>query len=239
MSSLRQSLGRFVPSRSHARHNPDDSIRKMMGEKGFFGVQDWEKFYGVTFSEHQLEKVAAFPYEGILTKECPFSKGKAICETHFAYLEPRILSPSRDLLNLENWREIHHGGQPCFFDPAYADRYRTERFLSMPGNISLVWRLALREIVPDSTGLGIEEMRPLIPDGYLIPQPVSEAVKDMLVYQKSGEYPNKLFFAATSEVVFTDFRIVVGRCQDDGIRINDCQLPTGLVGLSVFRDVAA
>lgn len=52
-----------------------------------FGPNEWTMLMGMKFSKKQIKEIADFPWgKDILNAKCPFSEGKTVGETHFAFL---------------------------------------------------------------------------------------------------------------------------------------------------------
>lgn len=52
-----------------------------------FGPNEWTMLMGMKFSKKQIKEIADFPWsKDILNAKCPFSEGRTVGETHFAFL---------------------------------------------------------------------------------------------------------------------------------------------------------
>lgn|GEM_PF-2438244 len=73
------------------RYGKDGSIYQVSAQKimleNFFGLNDWEHFFGLKLTKEQLLSIAEFPWnEKVLYSRDPFTPGKTVRETHLAWL---------------------------------------------------------------------------------------------------------------------------------------------------------
>lgn len=208
--------------------------RRIMG-KNFWGQREWQEHYGVTLSARQRKAVSVFPWgEDVLDAPCPFVEGKKVSETHFAFLG--IPGVGGKPLTIMNWQKIHPAGsQPRFYLYGSGCLYPNEEFANAalgPG-----WYLGLINTVPGSASTSWADMQSMIPEEYYVPSPAMEVAKDFLCYQRHRKYPNLNLCVATDEFLDSSGdRVVVGRCDGDGVGVDGWDSLSGCrVGLSLFR----
>ncbi len=76
---------------------------RVMGNN-FFGIDDWENLFFpvIKFTKQEREELSILPWDKtVLESRCPFTKGKKVGETHFAFLAIDKL-PSGDSLTIDN-----------------------------------------------------------------------------------------------------------------------------------------
>lgn len=210
--------------------------RYIMGDN-FFGREEWSdpSTYGVSFTSKQSRIADKFPWsEALLGSECPFNPGKAISETHFAFLGMDKLGGQP--LTIMGWQQVHPAGEkPRLYSYGSDCWYLNEEFATEP-TCEFRWYLALKEVVPGSPKTSWDDMQGMIPCEYYVPSPVVELTKDFLYYQKSKVYPNIGHFAATDSLGSYGRRVVVGSCNDEAVHVpywgGDAY---AYVGLGLFR----
>jgi len=176
--------------------------RAVLGRNIFDGA-DWLSYYGAKLTENQLSESLKFPWgEDVLNSPCPFNKGKLVRDTHFAFLGLSTLNESP--LTVAKWLELHSKtDQPKFYhrdNPWHAGQPHTD-----VATMQFKWYLMLKDIVPDSTSKTPEEQVAMLPPEYEASSTITEVTKDILVFHKTGIYPNRYRWAACAErTVMTD-----------------------------------
>jgi len=195
--------------------------RRIMGVN-FFGLEEWG-LLGVTFTKSQIRKVVSkFPWsEEFLDSPCPFVKGRAVRETHFAFLGADkyngVVTEAHGPLTIMNWQKIFPAdSQPRFYLYGNDCWHPNEQFAAAP--LELRWYLGLKEIVPDSASTSWAGMQGMIPEGYEVPSPIVETTKVLLHYKKTGVYLNRNYYAATNSLDSHGIQVLVGYC--DGRTVN-------------------
>jgi hypothetical protein len=212
--------------------------RRIMGEN-IFGRDEWSdaSTYGVSFTSKRSRIAAKFPWsEALLDSECPFHTGKAVSETHFAFLGIHEFNgqpnDARGPLTIARWQAIHpeSSGSPRLW--VYSPN---EEFATVTTCESR-WYLALKEIAPGSVSTSWDNMQGMIPEEYRSPSPVEEATKDLLVYRKLGIYPNRDWYAATDTLYSYGGRVMVGCCIDGAVDVGGWDgRADDVVGLGLVR----
>ena len=173
----------------------------------YFGVADWQKFYGVTITPKQIEEIGDFPWsDDVLASPCPFYPGKTIRETHFAFVGLENIT----IMQLQKLNP--KTTEPNFYSYGPGAWFSREKF-ACNETLKLRWYLMLKNVVPDSQNRTFEEQRlMLLPKEYLVPHTVVEVAKDLFIYKKTGSYVNQYRFARTADSLIGDLRIFVGFC---------------------------
>lgn len=192
--------------------------RAILG-KNFFGIEDWAALYGVNFSEKQLRAVAEFPWgEDILNSPCPFIKGKAIRETHVAFLG--LNQYMGKLLTIRKWQEIHPvTGQPRFYSYPQDCWYKDEKFANELA-CTFRWYLMPLEIVPKSEYKTYPDQVAMLPTEYEVPFAVEEVTKDLLYHRKNGTFVNGSRYARCQDVSSSGSRVDVGGFGSQGLGVS-------------------
>jgi hypothetical protein len=191
--------------------------RAVMGQN-FFGVEEWATLYGANFSKKRLREVNEFPWgEDILNSPCPFNKGKAVHETHFAFLGLEKLNA--DPLTILKWQLLHPAtGQPKFASYVPDSWYSQQTFAAETAKLR--WYLLLASIVPNSTNTAWTDQLAMLPADYEVPTAIEEVSKDILAYRKTGTFLNPGVYARVNNTTSDGYRVVVGRFDGDGLSIN-------------------
>lgn len=213
--------------------------RRIMG-KNLFGPEEWTLFYGISFTQKELRKTAKFPWsEEILDSECPFNPGKAVSETHFAFLGlDRYNGPVTEAhgpLTTMAWQKIHPAeSQPRFYACGANCWYPNEQFAAVP--LELRWHLVLTEIVPRSHSTSWADMQVMIPEAYEVPSPIVEVTKVLLYYKMNDVYLNRNYYGATDTLGSVGVRVIVGYCYGELVSVSFWGgSADGSVGLSLVR----
>ena len=215
----RKRLVRFWLSRGLEGSVHQKLARAVLG-KNFFGVEEWASLYNARFSQKQLREVAEFPWnEDILNAPCKFVKGKAVKDTHFAFLGMERFNGQP--LAIMKLQELHPAnGQPRFYSYAPDAWYSKEKFATSI-TMKLRWYLLLKDIVPGSENMTFDEQKAMLPEEYEVPSAVAEIAKDLLVFKKTGIYANPSRYARTEDVSSDGRRVYAGICVAYGVRVND------------------
>ncbi len=158
-------------------------IARMLLNENIFDVRDWMSFH-VLFTEKQLCDAEKFPWdEEILNSPCPFTEGKRVKDTHFAFLGLEQIDEGRPLTVVEWYSneqlQPHLMRNVWFTEQSYA-KTKTLRFR---------WYLMLKGPVPDSLNKTFEEQKTLLPEEYVLPSTIEEFTKAILVFWKTGKFP--------------------------------------------------
>ena len=183
-------------------------LARLILGNNIFGLEEWETLYGVKFTKKQRREAGKFPWsESILTSPCPFSPGKQIKDTHFAFLG--ITGINGQPLTVTQWNVIHPAtGQPKFYfnsNPWHAGQPYADTATLEPK-----WYLLLKEIVPNSTGKTPEDQVAMLPAEYETPATIAEVTKDILAFRKLSVRLNPSRWAACIERTIKTARIGAG-----------------------------
>ncbi len=192
--------------------------RATMGQN-FFGVEEWATLYGANFSKKQLREVNEFPWgEDILNSPCPFNKGKAVRETHFAFLGLEKLNA--DPLTILKFQGLHPAsGQPRF--ASYApDSWYSQQAFAATKTAKLRWYLLLASIVPNSTNTAWNDQLAMSTADYEVPTAIEEVSKDILAYRKTGVYLNPSVYARVNDTTSAGDLVRVGDFDGGGLGID-------------------
>lgn len=206
--------------------------RAIMG-KNFFGAEEWSEFYGVSFSEEKLQKLAEFPWsEGVLNAPCPFVKGKSIRETHFAFLGLDAIKGRP--LTILRWPEIQHGSGSESSGPhlrSSLEWYSDDQVFEEVCDFR--WYLMPLEIIPGSMNKKFEEQVVMFPLEYQVPLAIEEVSKHILYYRKNGICLNSKAWGWCQDLVSGDNRVMVGLFDTNGLGLSafwsaDCNPDLGV-----------
>jgi len=175
----------------------ESRLARVVLGRNIFTDADWMSYYDAKFTKKQLCEAGKFPWgEDVLNSLCPFNKGKLVKDTHFAFLG--ISGLNGQPLTVAKLLELHPAtGQPKFYfntDPWHVGQPHTD-----VATMQLRWYLLLKEIVPGSTDKTPEEQVTMLPPEYEVPTTIVETTKDILVFKKTGERPNRSRWAACTE----------------------------------------
>ncbi len=182
--------------------------RELMGEANIFGPKDWEKYFGVKFTEEELAELGKFPWgEDVLDQ--PFIAPKTVAETHQAFVGLSVLGGRK--LTIAEWSALKPIKTLRF---SYSDE---ERAIAL-GNGDMTkggpfattaacrfgWYLVAREPFPNVPGhpkwLAINSQ--LRQRGYQALRAVEETTRVILFGLKNGlPYPGG---ADSVDIVFPD-----------------------------------
>lgn len=208
--------------------------RRIMGDD-FFGSNAWADLHQVALSGRQMRTIGKFPWsEEILDSECLLNPGKAVSQTHFAFLG--IPTFSGKPLTIAEWQAIHPAdGQPRFYRYSPDCWHEKESFALSP-TLGLQWYLGLKEAVPNSASKRWENMLPMLPPEYEVASPIAEVTKVLLYHKRNGVYLNQNVYAACDTLVSVGLRVLVGLCRGDAVGVGGWNgNPYDSVGLSAFR----
>ena len=199
-----------------------ETAQQLLGTN-FFGVEEWQDAYGVTFTKTQLAKVSEFPWgEATLTAPCPFHPGKKVKDTHFAFLGVEHLDEERKKpLTIRQWQELHpKSGQPRLYSYPPDCWYEKEGFATTP-TCQLRWYLCLKEIVPGSENKTFDEQQRMLPVEYEVPSAVEEVTKHVLCFKKTGTCLTPSRYGRVRDVDSHGDRVSVGCFASRGLIVNN------------------
>ena len=192
--------------------------RYILGQNSFF-PEDWVDFYGAQFSKKQLREVGKFPWgEDVFNSTCQLCK-ETVRDCHFAHLGFDKLNGQ--LLTILKWHELHPvtGSPRFYFDGSRNMWYRGHDFAEKFA-LNFRWYLTHKEIVPGSTNKDYTNQVATLPPEYEVPTAVEEVQKNILVFRKTGAWPNFNVYARTKDVTSGGRRVVVGIGGDGGLRVD-------------------
>ena len=196
-----------------------EEARKIMGEKNFFGQEEWTKFFG------EKVQLATIP-------EIPWSQSElenpGINQKHFLFLGLNCLDG--EPLNLPIWRELYPGeNHPKF----YLDWYLTHDFAEK--TCGLRWYLMPVGIVGGSNNLSYDRQVAMLPDKYEVPQTSARVAANILYYLLNKKYLDTNYWARTSDE-FGGFRVSVQGDSDFGLGVYDWHVDAhDRIGVSASR----
>lgn len=182
--------------------------RSIMG-KNFFGIEEWNLFYGAKFSKKQLQNIPEFPWDAdILNSPCPFFKGKKIKQTHFAFLGLDKLNGKP--LTILKWQKLNPvSGQPRFHAYAPMACFAKENFANRE-TCRFGWYLMLAKIIPKSTNKTTKKQRVLLPPEYEMPRAIEEITKFFIYFKKNKSLLNPLMCTRCDDPGSLGGRVVFG-----------------------------
>lgn len=199
-----------------------EAAQQLLG-KNFFGVEDWQDMYGVSFTKKQLAAAGQFPWgEAVLNASCPFHPNKKVKDTHVAFLGVEHLDEQRKKpLTIRQWQELHPTSQqPRFYSYAPDCWYAKEKFATTI-TCQLRWYLMLAEIIPGSEDKTFDEQMAMLPAEYEVPTAVEEVTKDFLCFKKTGVYLNGNRYGRVQDVDSRGLRVNVGGFDGDGLSVSN------------------
>jgi hypothetical protein len=161
---------------------------RVMGSN-IFGPREWEKFYRVKFP-NQLGEVRQFPWsEEILNAPCPFCKGSAIKDCHFAFLG--ISRIKRKPVTIRYLHRIHpREKQPRFYSYGHCAWYLEYPFANT--TTPARWYLIHLYPIPYSMGKTYQQQVELlnqITNDYEVPCAVVVTEVHLFSFRKTGSFP--------------------------------------------------
>ena len=196
-------------------------------------------YYDAKSTSKQLRDARKFPWgEDILKSTCMLC-GEVIKDCHFGFFG--IASINGWQLTVATWLELHPTtGQPRFFftnDPWHRGQPHID-MATMQGQ----WYLLHKDIVPGSTDKTPEDQARMLPPEYEVPTTIVEVSKDLLVFQKTGEYPNESRWATCTERTVNTGRVpaglvsCVGPFDKNGLYVRHWRgNPTDSIGVAASR----
>jgi hypothetical protein len=195
----------------------DQRIARAVMNENFFSVDDWLGLCGVNFSPKQLRQVVGFPWrEEILNSTCLLC-GEVVRDCHFAFVGPdRVNGKPLTILKLHEFYPLT--GQPRFYSYAPGAWYSRQDFAGKT-TMAFRWYLLHREIVPRSEDKTFNVQRERLPVCYEAPLAVTEILKDLLVFCKTGVRVKSLRRARCADIASHGSNIAVGAFGEDGLGI--------------------
>lgn len=216
-----------------------EAAREVLGYN-FFGIEEWQQHYGVSFTKGQLAQVSQFPWnEKVLTAPCPFHPTKQVKDTHFAFLG--VEQHGKKPLTIHQWQELHPAsGQPRFYSYPPDCWYEKEKFANEV-TCQLRWYLMLKEIVPGSENKTFDAQQTMLPREYEVPIGVEEVTKHLLCFKKTGVYLNPNRYGRVMDKSAGGDRVDVGGSVARGLDVDDYPVDGewDSVGLAASRKVGA
>ena len=177
----------------------------LMGEKNFFGSQEWIKFFG------KKVQVANIP-------EIPWSQAElespGINQEHFLFLGLEHLDEKP--LNLPMWHKVFPGGKHPKF---YWDWYLSHDFAKT--TCGFRWYLMPVGIVEGSTNLSYDQQVAMLPDGYEVPLAIERVSANILYYLPNRKYLDPDYWARTDDKSDGGHRVHVQGNSDGGLDVSD------------------
>ncbi len=206
-----------------------------------FALPEWEAYHGLPFIHEQKQAMEVKLWgERTLDSPCPFHSGKMVRETHGMIMAP----DNTTIMKLHEFYPAH--GTPRFYKYGREAWYREEAFARLV-SISLGWHLVLIEMpLRFSEPLTYDEQVRSLPKEYKVAPAALEALKNLIVSEVTGKYPNPDLYANTSDRIETsdpvlgNKRIRVGSIPGEGVSIDFGPEYPGMrngwrVGLAVER----
>ena len=170
--------------------------RKAMGRNffGFFGLEDWVKFFKIVFAEEKPAMINEFPWgEDVLNAPCPFVKGKRIRQTHFAFWGVSALNGVP--LTVPRWHILEK-----YF--SYLEEDCLVPFIQND-TCEMRWYLMPLHPIPGSEKKTYRQQIKMLPLEYEMPK-VVEAVTLSILYHLKNRY----------DYCYNPYNPVRGRCTD-------------------------
>jgi len=163
-------------------------IRKLMDNgANFFGIEDYENLFGLTFTAQELAAVPEFTWsKKTLNSPCPFNEGLEIKDTHFAFLG--LENFNGQWLSMIRWNRI--------LDDADSIQLNIKQNIASEHRIGASgcrfrWYLMTLAVIPGSTDRNRSEQVQDIPEGYTIPYAIEEITKRILYFRKNGRFSDR------------------------------------------------
>lgn len=214
--------------------------RETMGANFFRIADDWLAFYGVALngvilSQKQLQKIVEFPWgRGILNSTCPLC-GKIVRDCHFAFVGFDCINGKP--LTILRLQELYPAtGQPKFYSYAPSAWYSEQKF-AKETTMDFRWYLLHQNIVPKSEDKTFDEQKTMLTADYEVPSAITEVVKDLLIFRKTGNFANQSRYARCECVTSDGGRVDVGMFSEEGLYIDGCWgvASYGDVGIAASR----
>jgi hypothetical protein len=146
--------------------------RSIVGNKNFFGPEEWNRFFGNKF---QIANIPEIPWSQAELKS------PGISQTHFLFLGIDKLDGKP--LSLSTWYKLCSGGK---HPKIYSDWYLNHKFAQV--TYELRWYLMPIGIVEGSQSLSYDRQVDLLPDVYEVPTAPARVTANILYYQLNGRY---------------------------------------------------
>jgi hypothetical protein len=186
-----------------------NTARCLLG-MNIFGSEEWMTHYNRSFTSSELEISSRFPWnEDVLNAPCPFTKGKAVKETHFAFLGVENVNGTP--WTIDNLRQLY----PHLFFGRHLEGTQPQD--SALRTCAVRWYLMPLEIIPYSWGLDLEKQLQLLPAEYDVPFSVEEIVKCFLYHERNGIYLNSNICGRCRDISVKGRRNHVGGFNEYGI----------------------
>jgi len=193
--------------------------RSVLG-RHFFGADEWRPTYGIRLGQHTHKHgLTTFPWGlDVLHARCPFTPGRKVCETHFAFLGlPRFRGHP---FTIARYREVWlNHDQPRFQPNRRNFSWEREPF-SARATCSLRWYLMPLNVWTVSRGKTYEEQVAMMPVEYEVPLAVEEVTKLILYFMRTRSYLDPEAFARCRELTSDGDRVLVGGFDQTGIAVS-------------------
>lgn len=175
----------------------------------FFGVEDWQEHYDVSFNKSQLAKVSQCPWdETVLTAPCPFYPWEKVMDTHFAFLglEQRQQQP----LTINRWHELQPASGRLRFRSYPPDSWYEEERFANEVTCQLRWYLILKGPVPLSEDKAFAVQQARLPREYEVPTAIEVVTAQIACFKKTGRYLSGRRAVRVKDTSSTGRRVLVG-----------------------------
>lgn len=101
---LASQIGKLVFNKLCPPTDVDKELLSIMDDSKFFGPSDWLRYYNLRVEDYNLP-ISIKELNEILDKDCPFSIGKKIRDTHYLFYLPD--SWNGVPLTIKKWQEVY------------------------------------------------------------------------------------------------------------------------------------
>ncbi len=158
------------------------AARRLLG-LNFFGAEEWAGLYPRLLPSAGLTTIPPFPWEpALLEGECPFQSGRAIYQTHLAFLG--MSAAGGWPLTLWRWKRL----RPALFNARAHLWYAPYAFARHIPCQNRWYLMPVAGLLGPGARTYIEHAA-LLPPQYTVPHAIEEATKLLLYHGLNGSFP--------------------------------------------------
>lgn len=196
-----------LPRKIDLRYPDLNEAKKIVGQKNFFGPNEWLKFFGKKF---RLDKVPPIPWaEDEL-------RNPGLTQSHFLFLGTDVLGGSP--LDLIALRKFFPGPK---HPKLYSDWFLAKEQIFARKACGTRWYLMPIGVVHGSNRNSYDLQRRMLPTEYEVPTTVERAIANILFHSLNGKYLDADYWARTDDESASGRRVNVQGNSDNGVNVNN------------------
>lgn len=162
----------------------DSQILSLINDGNYFGPADWLKFYGIKSSNFKLP-ISINELKIILNKDCPFTTGKKIKETHCLFYLPSYWG--EEPLSINKWKELYRvENKILFHGPNDFTWLNYEDFYFSNMHAHQNWYLMFAGAIPGLIGHNFTQQKTIFDEiGYEFAETIEVVSMFLLFWEKN------------------------------------------------------